>query len=379
VTLAPGCGTRQTPALVGTLKRSERITLAIGLLATIAAGVSRYAGAPAVLGFLLAAIALAALASIVSFATEQVGERFGPAVTGFLQSTLGNLPEFFIVVFALSAGQVVVAQTSIIGSLFANALLVLGLVIVTGAAASKDGIMRFRIRLPNDTATLLLAASFVIVVVGIAVQDRAKAASHVQALSAIAAVGLLAIYATWGWGYLRSDTPSPEPEREAEGEGEGDETQGRRAPIGVSVALLAVAGAGAAFASDWFIHALQPAIASLGISQAFAGLVIVAIAGNAVENVAGIALAHKGQSDLAISVVKNSVAQVAAFLFPALVLVSLLFPHALTFALNPVYIGAIALTALALWQITGDGEATAFEGVALIALYVVLGTFAFLQ
>jgi Ca2+:H+ antiporter len=90
-------------------------------------------------------------------------------------------------------------------------------------------------------------------------------------------------------------------------------------------------------------------------------------------------LAHKGQSDLAISVVKNSVAQVAAFLFPALVLVSLLFPHALTFALNPVYIGAIALTALALWQITGDGEATYFEGVALIALYVVLGTFAFLQ
>ena len=375
MTLARGCGTRQTPALMGTLTRSERITLAIGLLATVAAGVTRYAGAPAVLGFLLAAIALAALASIVSFATEQVGERFGPAVTGFLQSTLGNLPEFFIVVFALSAGQVVVAQTSIIGSLFANALLVLGLVIVTGAAASKDGIMRFRIRLPNDTATLLLAASFVIVVVGIAVQDRAKAASHVQALSAIAAVGLLAAYATWAWGYLRSDTPSPDPEREAE----GDETQGRRAPIGVSVALLAVAGAGAAFASDWFIHALEPAIASLGISQAFAGLVIVAIAGNAVENVAGITLAHKGQSDLAISVVKNSVAQVAAFLFPALVLVSLLFPHALTFALNPVYIGAIALTALALWQITGDGEATAFEGVALIALYVVLGTFAFLQ
>src|SRR4051812_18664053 len=228
------------PRFMGTLKRSQRITLAIGLLATVAAGVSRYAGAPAVVAFLLAAIALAALASIVSFATEQVGERFGPAVTGFLQSTLGNLPEFFIVVFALSAGQVVVAQTSIIGSLFANALLVLGLVIVTGAAASKDGIMRFRIRLPNDTATLLLVASFIIVVVGIAVQDRAKAASHVQALSAIAAVALLAVYATWVWGYLRSDTPSPEPDRK----GKDGETQDRGVPLGVSVALLAVAGAG---------------------------------------------------------------------------------------------------------------------------------------
>ena len=101
---------------------------------------------------------------------------------------------------------------------------------------------------------------------------------------------------------------------------------------------------------------------------------IVAIAGNAVENVAGIALAHKGQSDLAISVVKNSVSQVAAFLFPALVLVSLLFPHALTFALDPVYIGALALTALA----SGRSRATArraFEGVALIALYVILAVF----
>ena len=71
-------------------------------------------------------VALAALASVVSFATEQVGARFGPAVTGVLQSTLGNLPELFIVMFALSAGEVVVAQTSVVGSLFANALLVLG-------------------------------------------------------------------------------------------------------------------------------------------------------------------------------------------------------------------------------------------------------------
>ena len=97
------------------------------------------------------------------FATEQVGERFGPAVTGVLQSTLGNLPEFFIVVFALSAGEVVVAQTSIIGSIFANALLVLGLVIVAGCRASEDGVMRFSARLPKDNATLMLLASFLIV------------------------------------------------------------------------------------------------------------------------------------------------------------------------------------------------------------------------
>ena len=100
-----------------------------------------------------------------------------------------------------------------------------------------------------------------------------------------------------------------------------------------------------------------------------------ALAGNAVENVAGLVLARKGQADLAISVVKNSVAQIAAFLYPALVLISLLFAHQLTFALAPVLIGALLLTALSVWQITGDGEAVAFEGWALVALYVILAAF----
>lgn len=100
---------------------------------------------------------------------------------------------------------------------------------------------------------------------------------------------------------------------------------------------------------------------------------IVAIAGNAVENTTGIVLAQKGKSDLAVSVVKNSVAQVAAFLFPLLVLVSFLFAKPLTFALAPVYTGALLVTALAIWQVTDDGQAAAFEGWALVGIYVILG------
>jgi Ca2+:H+ antiporter len=290
-------------------------------------------------------------------------------VTGVLQSTLGNLPEFFIVVFALSAGQVVVAQTSVVGSLFANALLVLGAVIIVGAR--RDGIMRFRARLPQDTATLMLSASFVIVLVALVFASHDEASRHVDALSAVAAVCLLAIYGAWLWSYLRSDEPREEAHESSPAHA--------ATPLAVSVALLAASGAGAAFASDWFVNALEPAIKSLGISQAFAGLVIVAIAGNAVENVVGIVLAAKGEADLAISVVKNSVAQVAVFLFPLLVLVSFLFTHHLTFQLAPVYVGAILLTAIALWQITGDGEATVFEGVALIAMYITLAAFAWLD
>ena len=149
---------------------------------------------------------------------------------------------------------------------------------------------------------------------------------------------------------------------------------GPRLGLGLTLGLLIVAGVASAFVSDWFINGLEPAIAILHISQAFAGLVIVAIAGNAVEHVAGLVLAYKRRSDLAISVVKNSVAQIAAFLFPLLVLVSFLLATTLTFALAPVYIGALALTALALWQVTGDGEAAEFEGWALVALYVILAT-----
>jgi Ca2+:H+ antiporter len=332
------------------------------------AATAHYAGGAAVLAFVAAGLALAGLAWAVSFATEQVGARFGPAVTGFLQSTLGNLPEFFIVVFALNAGEVVVAKTSIIGSLFANALLVLGLVVIVGAHEAPDGLMRFKKRLPNDTTTLLLVATFIIVIIGLTLSSGVEASHHIKAISAVGAVSLLVVYAVWLSSYLRSDD-AREPAHEAPGQ----------LPLAFSVVVLAVAGVGAALVSDWFIDALSPAIHELGISRAFAGLVIVAIAGNAVENTAGLVLARKGQSDLAISVVKNSVAQIAAFLFPALVLVSFLFSHTLTFSLEPVYIGALLLTAIGIWQITGDGEALAFEGCALVALYVVLATFAWVD
>src|SRR5215203_1355142 len=335
--------------------------------ATIAAGAAHYAEATPLLTFGISTIALAGLAWIVSFATEQVGERFGPAVTGVLQSTLGNLPEFFVVVFALSAGEVVVARTSIIGSIFANALLVLGLVIIAGCHQSTDRVMRFQARLPKDNATLLLLASFLIVILGISAASGDKASHHVKAISIVGAAALLVTYSVWLFDYLRSD-PKTEPAHAPP-----------RISMTVALVLLGAAGVGAAFVSDWFVTALTPAMDRIGVPKAFAGLVIVGIAGNAVENTTGIVLALKGQADLSISVIKNSVAQITGFLFPALVLVSFMFETPLTFALAPVYIGALLLTAIALWQITSDGEATRFEGVALISIYVILAVLTFFE
>ncbi len=337
---------------------------------TVLAGIARYShGISHTVAFVLAALALAGQAWVVGFCTEQIGKRYGAAITGTLQSTVGNLPEFFVVLFALQARDTTVAQTAILGSILVNALLVLGIVLVVGALRAPDGIMRFGPRLPNDTATLTLVASFLIVLVGIVNFSHNDAAHHTRLISIVGAVVLLCVYGTWLPRYLR-DGPGPTAAQQ--------ETP-PRVGLRTSVTLLIAAGIGSAFVSDWFVHALEPTIHAVHISQAFAGIVIVAIAGNAVENFAGVYLAIRGQSDLAISVVKTSVAQLVAFLYPVLVLVSLLTAGSLTFALAPVYVGALFGTAILVWQVTGDGEATPFEGAALIAMYLIIALIAALD
>jgi Ca2+:H+ antiporter len=348
--------------VLGLRPREVVITLVVAAL-TVAAWV--LSSSPSFTSFVFATGALAGLAWLVSFSTEQLGERLGPAATGLLQSTLGNLPEFFVVVFALRAGQTVVATTSIIGSIFANALLVLGLTIIVGARRAPDGVMRFSKRLPNDTATLLMLAVFIIVSVGVSTSSNDRASHHVVGISVIGSIALLVVYVFWVWSYVRGGAAQ-----------EGDDGDTARLSAWTSSVLLTVAGVGAAFVSDWFVQGLDPAIHALHISKAFAGLVVVAIAGNAIENAAGLALAHKQKSDLAISVVKNSVSQIAVFLFPLLVLTSLLFSHHLTYQMAPIWIAALAMTAVVQWQVTGDGAAPVWEGVALIGFYVILAAVA---
>jgi Ca2+:H+ antiporter len=195
-----------------------------------------------------------------------------------------------------------------------------------------------------------------------------RAADNAETISVVGAILILCVYGAWLTNYLRA------------GSSDAPAVEAHEAPplgFGVGLGVLAVAGVAAAFVSEWFVAVIDPATQDLGISKAFTGLVIVAIAGNAVENVVGIQLAWKGRYDLAISVVKNSVAQIAAFLYPALVLISMLFAQHLTFGLpnnGLVLVVALVFAALAIWQITGDGEAAVYEGLALVATYAVLAT-----
>src|SRR5205085_1617046 len=233
------------------------------ILVTGAAGALHYGGAPGIATFALATVALAGLAWQVSFATEALGERTGPALTGVLQSTLGNLPELFVVIFALRAGETVVAQASIVGSLLANAFLVLGLTLIAGARAAPDGVMRFHRRLPNDTATLLLLAVFIIVLLGISGGANDRASRHQVEISAAGAVALLSVYLFWLYGYLRRPSKA-EPAL-------ASSVHRPRLGIPIVLGVLAASGVGAALVSDWFIAALDPAIETLNISRTFAG------------------------------------------------------------------------------------------------------------
>jgi Ca2+:H+ antiporter len=138
--------------------------------------------------------------------------------------------------------------------------------------------------------------------------------------------------------------------------------------------MLAAASIAAALVSDWFVVALEPAIEALGISQAFAGLVIVAIAGNAIENVVGIQLAYHNQSDFAMSVIIQSPLQVALVLAPALVLLSLFTATTLTLVFAPMLVVAVAVAVIAVAFIVFDGESTWLEGATLVALYAIIAT-----
>ena len=145
-------------------------------------------------------------------------------------------------------------------------------------------------------------------------------------------------------------------------------------PLGQTLALLAGSAASAAFVADWFVGALGPAMGAIGMSESFAGLIVVALAGNAIENLAGIRAALAGRGDLALSLILNSALQVVLFLAPVIVLLSLfLAPAPLTLIFDPLLLGMLAVTSILVFAIVLDGEANALEGAMLLGLYLIVG------
>ena len=333
----------------------------------MAAGVLRYVAAGRVLPFVVSAVALALLATLVGRAVDALGDRLGAGATGVVQSALGNLPELFVVIFALRAGLVGVVQGAIVGSILANVLLVLGLAFVFGGL--RHGTQRFAAERARIISLLLVLAVAALIIPSLTAALHTPAAGHELSLSRIVSVLLLGLFAlSLPAAISRGEAGSSE----APEQGQGPEPAVLW-PLPVALGVLAVAGVGAAFVSEWFVHALEPAISAFGISQAFAGLVVVAIAGNAVENVVGIQLAARNQPDYALSVILQSPLQIALVLAPVIVLIAPLVGAAtFTLVLPPLLVVALALAALVAVLVVFDGESTWLEGAALVVLYAVI-------
>ena len=349
--------------VVGTLGRTTTILAAAAIAATAATFGLQVASADHVLVFLVSAVALGALAGLVGQGTDQLGHRFGPGATGVLQSAFGNLPELFISIFALRAGLVVVVQTALIGSILANTLLVLGLAFLIGGW--KHGVQRFDAAASRMLATLLFLAVAALAIPTLATMPGGLDAGHERDLSVIVSVVLLVVFVASIPFSIRGGPGASAIEAPIE--------TASAWPLPLAMGVLAASGGVAAIVSDWFVEALRPAMASLGISEAFVGLVVVAIAGNAVENVVGIQMAVRNKSDLAISLILNSSLQVAIALTPALVLLSLVLGGGvLTLVLTPLLLAAVALSAILAAFIVIDGESTWLEGLALLGLYAII-------
>jgi Ca2+:H+ antiporter len=338
--------------------RRDLIEFAITGAAVAAGAVCHFAGVGAVPTFLVTAVALAALARMVGTATEQLGARLGSGGASVVQSALGNLPELFIALFALHRGLVSVVQAALVGSILANSVLVLGVAFVVGGL--RNGPQQFNSERARMISTLAVVAAATMAIPSLAHQFHAPAAAHANALSLVCAGVLLTLFVLTLPSFLQS---AP-----------GEEHAAARWSVPVTAVVLAVAGVAAALTSDWFVTALTPAIHTLHMSDEFAGLVIVAIAGNAVENVVGVQLAARNRPDFAISVILNSSLQIALALTPVLVISSLLFATHLTLVFPTLLALVLLLAGIIGALVVNDGESNWQEGAVLVGFYVVIAT-----
>lgn len=345
-------------------------------------------GLPPIVRFVFAVLALAGGAVAVSEATERLAHRMSPAATGVVQSTLGNLPELFLAVFALQAGLVEVVAAALIGSVLGNALFVLGLALVAGGL--RHGKITFSAAANRLYATELLLGVAALIIPFLATQPGEPDFGHAQELSAFVAIVLLVLFAISVPISLRLKQSGPGSFHGSEA-AEDDKVEtapakgGKRVatpaghagdvpPLGQTLLLLGGSAASAAFVADWFVEALEPAMGAIGMSEAFAGLIVVAVAGNAIEHLAGVTAAYKNRGDLAMSLILNSALQVVLFLAPVIVLLSFFVaPVPLTLVFDPLLLGSLAVTVLLVYAMVVDGEANAFEGAMLLGLYAIIG------
>jgi Ca2+:H+ antiporter len=327
---------------------------------------------PPVILFFLSGVGVVPLAALIGKATEELAYRVGSATGGLLNATFGNVPELIIGILAVRAGLITLARASIVGSVIGNASLVVGMALFYGGL--RNGIQRFDRQAVGHHAVLMVLA---VASLGLPTLFTVTAPQgNVQELSLFFAGLLIVTYAAYvlydiggfrgGTQPFRSDAFMTEAEEAVEElieiEG-GPEWSWQRSVIWLAVATVLVALVG-----DVLVASVKPVTSTLGISQFFVGVVIVPIVGNVAEHFAAVQLAGKNKMDLTFAVASGSSIQVALFVAPVLVVLSLLW-NPMTLVFNPIEIAVLALVVTIFFFVSQDGESNWLEGLQLMILY----------
>jgi Ca2+:H+ antiporter len=346
-------------------------------------------GASPIAIFFVSAGGVIPTAALMGRATEELAHRSGPGIGGLLNVTFGNAPEIIIALFALNKGLHEVVKASLIGSMLGNILLVLGASMFVGGLG-RDRQKFDRTAASSQSAMLLLAAVALVMpaifelvqgnglpLPGDEIRDYP---SDVEHLSLAVAIVLMATYAAGLLFSLKThrDLFNPDHGADADEPATNDEG-GEPWTIRRSIIMLSIAGVAVGVMSEILVGSISEAASGVGLSEFFIGVIVVAIVGNAAEHWVAVLVARKDKMDLAVNIAIGSSAQIALFAAPVLVICSFfLGPHPMALVFNGFEVGALVLAVMIANHVTNEGESTWFEGLQLLAVYVVLGlTFLF--
>ena len=336
------------------------------LLAPIAIVADRMHASPLVV-FALSALAIIPLSGLLGSATEELAGHTGPTIGGLLNATLGNLAELIIAIFALRAGLVDLVKASITGSILGNLLLVLGAAQLAGGLRHRE--QNFNPNLAGMSVSLLTIAVLGLVVPAVfhwLHPDPARAAT--VRMSEYVAVFLII-------GYVLSLVYSMWTHRAAFGEG-GDVACGEEPPhwsLARSIVVLLAAAGAIGWLSEILVGSTEAAVARIGLSETFVGLILVPIIGNAAEHSSAVMMALKNRMDLAVSIALGSSIQVALLIAPVLVFVGVAFGRPMDLAFHTMELASVTLAVAVASAVVRDAQSNWLEGAFLLIAYAIIG------
>jgi Ca2+:H+ antiporter len=331
--------------------------------------------------FIVSCLAIIPLAGWMGKGTEHLAEHLGQGIGGLLSATFGNAAELIIALFALSKGLEGVVKASITGSILGNLLLVLGLSLLAGGLKHKRQTFNRTSSSMSATALTLAAAALLVPTIFHAVAERVPVAQggwtaeKEQSLSIAIAVVLIITYVlTLVFSLVtHRNMKSSDSMHAVEDVGEELENSGEHWSKGKALAVLLTATAFVVLIAEFLVGAVEEAGKTLGLTEVFVGVIVVAIIGNAAENSSAILMALRNKMDLSLGISLGSSLQIALFVAPVLIFASYAFgkPMNLEFTLPEVF--AVIIAILIVQQISSDGESNWIEGVQLLSVYAILG------